>query len=259
MATSLRWCSSFPDVGIAPAFDGDHVGMMNWAGEPGVYGVLLEEREHSGSRVDAEVVEALEHLDMGVVRKSMRTCTMEEWYRRVVHRDLIAPWPTYGAHSCLLRNLSLGFRWCGRDWGPAICDSSSKVKAGVVGGGCVSTHNLSEEGNLVYVRVDKQKVDEAEKQQQEHHQKLGRVMKQEEKNSFSKTKNICLPFKSFGRRCTRLAREHRARKSGREWNRGSLRFCSSLGVVFGVMKRAMVQSAAMIIQMIARHETRAYV
>ena len=56
-----------PDVGIAPAFDGDHVGMMNWAGEPGVYGVLLEEREHSGSRVDAEVVEALEHLDMGVV------------------------------------------------------------------------------------------------------------------------------------------------------------------------------------------------
>ncbi|ESW15742.1 hypothetical protein PHAVU_007G098400 [Phaseolus vulgaris] len=36
-------------------------------------------------------------------------------------------------------------------------------------------------------------------------------MKQEEKNSFSKTKNICLPFKSFGRRCTRLAREHRAR------------------------------------------------
>jgi len=30
-----------------------------------------------------------------------------------------------------------------------------RLKAGVVSGGCVSTHNLSEEGNLVYVRVDK--------------------------------------------------------------------------------------------------------
>jgi len=35
-----------PDVGNVPAFDGDymgHVGILNWAGEPGGYGVLLEE------------------------------------------------------------------------------------------------------------------------------------------------------------------------------------------------------------------------
>lgn len=44
------------------------------------------------------------------------------------------------------------------------------------------------------------------------HQKLARVMKKEDNNnSFSKIKNICVPFKSFGRRCSRLTREHRAR------------------------------------------------
>ncbi|WVY95637.1 hypothetical protein V8G54_027788 [Vigna mungo] len=44
------------------------------------------------------------------------------------------------------------------------------------------------------------------------HQKLARVMKKEDNNnSFSKTKNICVPFKSFGRSCSRLTREHRAR------------------------------------------------
>ncbi|KAG4983941.1 hypothetical protein AAZX31_10G196900 [Glycine max] len=37
-------------------------------------------------------------------------------------------------------------------------------------------------------------------------------MKQEDNNnSFSNNKQICGPFKSFRRRCTRLAKEHRAR------------------------------------------------
>ncbi|RDY00524.1 hypothetical protein CR513_16289, partial [Mucuna pruriens] len=41
-------------------------------------------------------------------------------------------------------------------------------------------------------------------------QKVARVMKQEDKKSFSNA-HICGPFKSFRRRCTRLAKEHRAR------------------------------------------------